>query len=148
LVEAKDKAVLKSISSPSRPAYVCFRPTDDAFVIFHVTTLSPDGWASAEVEEYRGGFFYSFRAGDGNWTHTVPADESTFESQTTDGLFKGLKIAIDSTEIEIDYPFTDQSRGKVDYTLSIRRSTGRFVERFTSERYPPVTYSGMCIVYK
>jgi hypothetical protein len=158
LLDAHDKEILEILSSPT--SYVCFRPKDDAFLIFHMNPLSRYGWvksedrvgqiqySSAGLTEYRDGVLYQFKDARRYWYRYSPDDEPMFHSETTDGMFKGLKVDILDTEISVDYPFKNQNGGTTEYSLSIRRSTGRFTETFRSESEPATTYSGTCLIYR
>lgn len=154
LLDAHDKDLVETFSTPT--SYVCFRPNEDAFLIFHVGAPEKDGWEKAEdnvgqtqgfkktagLTEYRDGVFYTDHSVREYWRRFRPDEEPLFHSESKD-----LKITIDGTEISIDYPFTNQSNGTTQYSLTIRRSTGRFVETFTGDA-APVTHSGTCLVYQ
>jgi len=160
LLDAQDKDILHSLSLP--PSYVCFRPGEDAFLIVNVEEPRPYGWkklddngveeqqfkSSVKLTEYKEGVFNSIKNGREVWRRSSPDDEPLFYSEATEGLFKGLKIVVDEAEITIDYPFNNQNGGTTQYSLTIRRSTGRFIEAFTSEITHTTTQSGSCLIYR
>ena len=160
LVDARDKDILDSLSS--KPTYVCFRPNEDAFLLIHVQPPSPYIWRTADdgvgqtqdfqssvnLTEYRDGVFYTIKDGRASWYRSSPNSEPLFHSESTQGIFKGLKITVYPTEISFDYPFNNQNGGTTQYSLTIRRSTGRFTETFTTETAPVTTHSGSCLIYR
>jgi len=161
LVEAHDKDILSEIST--KPAFVCFRPKEDAFVIFRVEQPIPSApWikdkdgkgenhvvlSSAFFSEYRNGVLYALRFGLQNWHRVDESSEPTYEYEATRGEWKGLKISIDGTEITVEYPFTNANSTTTEYSLTIRRSTGRFTETFASEKRPLTVGTGTCLIYR
>jgi hypothetical protein len=163
LIDAHDKDMLESISSHT--SYVCFRPDEDAFIIFHAEKPRIELWKTSEdnlsqvqrlktvarLMEYRDGVFYLAKFGSAYWERLAPNEEPTFHSETTDGRFKGLQMSIDPAEIDIEYPFKNANGGTTQYSLTIRRSTGRFIEKVSSEDTPrtlPTTSSGTCLIYR
>jgi len=92
--------------------------------------------------------FYTVKDGRASWYRSGPDDEPLFHSEATEGMFKGLNITIDQTEILIDYPFNNQNGGTTQYSLTIRRSTGRFVETLESEAKTVSTHLGSCLIYR
>jgi hypothetical protein len=159
LLDAHDKDILDSLSR--RPTYVCLRPNEDAFLIFHVEPPSPYGWRTAEdgvsqtqeskssanLTEYRDGVFYTIKDVRAPWYRSSADSDPLFHSESTEGMFKGLKVTIYPTEIFIGYPFDNQSDGTNTYSLTIRRSTGRFVETLETESRT-VAHLGSCFVYR
>lgn len=161
LLEAHDTDILATLSSPT--SYVCFRPSEDDFWVFHMQAPSKSTYAwkesddgvgqtqrlsaFASLEEYRDGVLYTFSPGVGYWRRYSHDGEPTFYSESTEGPHKGLKIDIEATEISIDYPFKNQNGGTTQYSLTIRRSTGRFIETFSVEHTPSTTHSGTCLIY-
>lgn len=160
LLDAHDKDILDSLSR--KTTYVCLRPNEDAFLIFHVEPPSPYGWrkaedgvgqtqeskSSANLTEYRDGVFYTIKDARAPWYRSSADSEPLFHSEPTEGMFKGLKVTIDPTEVFINYPFDNQSGGTTKYSLTIRRSTGRFVETLETESRTVATHSGSCFVYR
>jgi hypothetical protein len=161
LVEAHDKDVLDRISLPT--SYVCFRSDEDAFVIFHLGTAPKSGWkdyhddagerpeikSTFSLTEYRDGVFYSFKAASDYWRRFRADEEPTVNTEVTEGQAKGLKVTADETEISIEYPFENQNSGRTLYSLTIRRSTGRFSERFESGASAlGKRSSGTCLIYR
>jgi len=156
LLEAHDRDILDSVSSPI--AYVCFRSGEDAFLIFRSEPPSEYGWkkledggetqeftSAAMLTEYRDGVFYRVEDGRGYWRRYLP--EPVFHSEAKGGLFKGLKVTIDDTEISIEYPFRNDTTETTNYSLIIRRSTGRFIETYAGKGIP-ITHSGTCLIYR
>ena len=160
LIEAEDKDILDGLSSPT--SYVCFRPNEDAFIIFHVDAPNPYGWrqsadgvvqtqegkSSATLTEYRNGVLYTFRGDLQYWHRSGSGSEEFFHSETTEGLSKGLDITIRDVQIYVAYPFESQNGGTTEYSLAIRRSTGRFIETFESKNVPTTNHSGACLIYR
>lgn len=159
LLNAHDKDVQDILSSPT--SYVCFRPKDDAFLVFHSEAPGKEGWQNSDdggeapiwkstvtLIEYRDGVFYSSKISRDYWRRFSPTDAPIFHSETKDGRLAGLTISIDATEIYVDYPFKNQNGGTTQYSLTIRRSTGRFVETFAGDGTSPTTDSGSCIIYR
>ena len=157
LLDAHDSDMLVTLSPVS---YVCFRPIEDAFLVFHTDALSPYGWrppddgvgqiqeSSANLLEYRDGIQYSAKSARRYWYRYGPDDKPVFHSETTEGRYKGLKIDIDDSELSIDFPFNNQIGGTTQYSLTIRRSTGRFIETYSSENTATTTHSGICLIYR
>lgn len=160
LLEAHDTDILHAVMSPT--SYVCFRPIEVAFLIIHVEPPSAYGWrkdgsnvgqtqeitSSVSLTEYRDGVFYTMKDGRGYWRRFSPDEDPMFHSESTEGMFKGLKISILGAEIFIDYPFENQAGGTTQYSLTLRRSTGRFIETFAGENAPTTTHSGACLIYR
>lgn len=160
LLEAHDKEILESISQPT--SYACFRPTDDAFLIFHADDPGRYGWkksddgfgemkqfpTSARLTEYRDGVSYSIKDGRASWYRSAPDAQPVFNFESKDGRFKGLTIDIYPAEILVAYPFDNQASVTTQYSLAIRRSTGRFTETYSSEGTPSTTHSGTCVMYQ
>lgn len=156
LLEAHDNDILDTLSSPT--SYVCFRPSEDAFLIFRVRAPYRDLWkqpddhvgetqpSSETLTEYRDGVLYNVVAGLGYWWRSSPDGEPEFTLQNS--RIEGLMLAIFPTEISIDYPFKKQNGGTTHYSLTIRRSTGRFIETFAGENTPITTHSGTCLIYR
>ncbi|MGA3016014.1 MAG: hypothetical protein ABSF62_02765 [Bryobacteraceae bacterium] len=157
LAEAHDKDILESLEPPS---YVCFRPNEDAFLIFHVDAPNTWTWKKSDDEDgqiqtsratlttYRGGLLDVAKAGLGYWRRSWSGQEPYFDSESTEGIFKGLKITILPTQVFVEYPFQNQNGGTTQYSLTIRRSTGRFTETFAVNDTPSTTNSGTCLVLR
>lgn len=159
LLEAKDKDLLDSLSSPT--SYVCFRPKEDAFLIFHVN--APRGlWEHQEnrvetqtslqvLGEFRNGVFYHDTTVFGHWSR-LSFDKEIMEPMftTTSNMDDNEKatVNIDAAEISIEYPFKNQNGGTTQYSLIIRRSTGRFIETYSVENTPSTTNTGTCLIYR
>jgi hypothetical protein len=109
--------------------------------------IDGSGWP-AGLTEYRDGVFYAAHVGFDYWHRRMPGAAPTFHSETTEGPFKGLTITVDENEVSVDYPFDNQIGGTTQYSLIIRRSTGRFIETFTSKNAPVTTHTGTCLVYR
>lgn len=160
LLEAKDKETLESISSST--SYVCFRPNEDAFLIFHVNAPRDNLWETLEaggekqfapqfLAEFRNGVLYNNTLAFGNWNRYSfgkEVTEPTFTSRSDEGHDDGAIVIIDAGEIAIEYPFKNQNSGTTQYSLTIRRSTGRFIETFSVENTPSTTHSGTCLIYR
>jgi hypothetical protein len=97
------------------------------------------------LTEYRDGVSYTVKDGSASWYRSTPDSQPVFRSESTDGKFK---INIYSTEIFIEHQFTNQNGGTTQYSLTIRRSTGRFTESYSSEGIQNVTHSGTCAIYR
>jgi hypothetical protein len=157
LLDAHDTEIVNSLAK--KPAYVCFRPTEDAFLIFNAEPPAKYSWEKAAVgekqatylpqlEEYRNGVHYGYKFGRGFWRRHGD-EQPRFESdEQTTGRNKGLDIEIDGDEISIDYQSTNQHDGTTQYSLTIRRSTGRFIETFVADNTPTTTHSGTCLIYR
>jgi hypothetical protein len=160
LLEADDQDILEIFSL--RPSYVCFRSNDDAFLIFTVVEPFESEWKKSDhgvgqIQKYESdAYLYEFRDGVSYMTHyareywrrIVPALGPEYHYQATQGTDKGLYINIDDTEISIDYPFKNQNGGTTHYSLTIRRSTGRFTETFAVDTAPFLKHSGTCLIYR
>jgi hypothetical protein len=158
LLEAHDKDILDSLSSPT--SYVCFRPNEDAFVIFHEDAPGPYRWQKLDegagerqlgvpvLAEFRNGVVYRITPGFGSWFRSSPDAEPLFKSRSDEQFNDGATILIDDTEISISHPFKNQNGETTQYSLTIRRSTGRSLETFASGNTPIATYSGTCLIYR
>ena len=117
LVEAHDKHILSETST--KPAFVCFRPKEDAFFIFRAEQPIPSApWikdkdGKAENHIVLSGFFSEYR----------------------NGVLYALR-------------FTNANDTTTEYSLTIRRSTGRFTETFASEKRPLTVGTGTCLIYR
>jgi hypothetical protein len=159
LLDAHDKDVIELLSLPT--SYVCFRPNEDSFLILeHKDPLSPYEWRSlddgvGEIQqsttnliEYRDGVETSAKYVRRYWYRYSTTAKPLFRPEKTDDIYEGLKLNIDDSEISIDFPFKNQNGGTTEYSLVIRRSTGRFVETFSAEGTPNTTHSGTCLIYR
>lgn len=141
----------------ARPLYVCFRPNQDAFVIVHFYDPSPREWESDKhgesqssrviVREFRDGVLYDIKGIVGDWTRYRSEDEPVFEGER-DGPFKD--VTIDQEQIHLEYPLKNLNGGTTRYSLTIRRSTGRFTERFDAEENTSLSSAsaGTCLIYR
>ena len=160
LLDASDKDVLELLSLPT--SYVCFRPTEDAFLLFHLEeptqymwqTLEGDAkgqtqYASPVLAEFRDGVVYDTRAVIGAWYRHSPTDKEPLFKIRSDSPFNdGSTLTIDTAELSVQYPFKNQDGGTTQYSLVIRRSTGRFIETFAVENAPTTTHAGTCLIYR
>ncbi len=157
LFEAHDKDILDRLSSPT--TYVCFRPKEDVFLIFHVTEPTPNDWERAEhsretqkaaavFAEFRNGVNYHDTFAPGVWIRMNSFDKDPFFKFPDQYAHDRESVFIDPAEITIDYPFDDQHGGTTQYSLVIRRSTGRFLETFAVKTTASSTNSGTCLMYK
>src|ERR1017187_6427937 len=133
LLEAHDKDILDSLSSPT--SYVCFRPNDDAFLIFHVKDPTEYLWETLDdsikgerqyawpvLAEFRDGALYRSTYGIGYWFRSSPNKEPLFKSRSDEPFNDGATVIIAETEISIDHPFKIQDGGTTRCSLTIRRS--------------------------
>ena len=147
LIEAHNKELLSTISSP--PAYVCFRQNQDAFVIVHFDKPNSTRWSSSKelgeaqmsklaYSDFRQGILYDAALIDGIWTRRGSGDDApAFDGLETVGPWKGAIAKIDQSQLLITHPFANLAGGTTRYSLTIRRSTGRFNETFDVEGPPP-----------
>lgn len=158
LLEAKDTELLDSLSSPT--SYVCFRPNEDAFLIFHVN--APMGlWETLKsgrerqhnwqvLGDFRNGILYHTATIGGEWNRYhfgKELTEPTFTSSDEE-YNKGATVNIDAVEAFVEYPFQNQNSGTTQYSLKIRRSTGRFTETFWINNVSVSENSGTCLIYR
>jgi hypothetical protein len=160
LLEAKDEELLDSLSSPT--SYVCFRPNEDAFLIFHVNAPTDNRWeklgggkeqqASWQVlGQFRNGVLYHNATVFGDWHRYSSGKEATeplFMSLSDKESNEGATVNIDAVELSIEYPFKNQNSGTTQYSLTIRRSTGRFTETFAVDNVSVSENSGTCVIYR
>lgn len=159
LLEAHDKGVLDSLSSPT--SYVCFRPNADAFLIIHADEPAKYGWKESDdgvgqtsryklavsLAEYRDGVSYGYKTSRGYWRQFTPDEEPMFSFDPTEGS-KGFGVSIVYSEIQVIYVFMNKDGGKSFYSLIIRGSTGRFIETFDADDNSSTTNSGTCLIYR
>jgi len=158
LVDANDAALLASIKPTS---YVCFRPKEDVFVVIHYRAPHPP-WTKSENDretqsgfvnfvEYRNGVVSTDRLATGTWSRIDPDRvgpmEPLFESGEADGSSTPVQIDIQA-EINVSYDFQNTTNETIGRSLTIRRSTGRFVENFKPSADAPFEFSGTCLIYK
>lgn len=158
LVDANDAALLESIKPTS---YVCFRPKEDVFMVIHYRAPRPP-WTRSENDrqtqsgfvtfvEYRNGVVSTDRLATGTWSRIDPDRvgpmEPLFESGAADGSNTPIQIDIQA-EINVSYDFQNTTNETIGRSLTIRRSTGRFVERFKPPTDAPFEFSGTCLMYK
>src|ERR1039458_3425816 len=92
LLEATDKDVLTLLSLPT--SYVCFRPSEDAFLLFHVDEPTQYMWETLEgdakgqtqygvpvLAEFRNGVLYRTTNGIGYWSRSTRVPNSLPSSQ-------------------------------------------------------------------
>jgi len=101
------------------------------------------GWPN--LDEYTNGIFSRFIHGFGSWHRTTL---EVFFRSSDEKINDGASVIIDDTEISIEQPFKNQNGGTTQYSLTIRRSTGRFIETFASENISTTTHSGTCLIYR
>ena len=156
LVDAHDADILDRISAP--PLYVCFRPDEDSFLMISFREPRKYLWKQAKdstdetqlaflrVDEYRDGVSRSFKTADGVWRRYRADTQPFMEIDMKDG-FKGT---VSENELVISYPFKNQEGGMTQHSLSLRRSTGRFMESFTivPSTNSFATASGSCLIYR
>jgi hypothetical protein len=96
-------------------------------------------WETSAVAltEYRDGVFYAVKKGRSTWYRIAASEEPFLSFYPTEGLLtKDVGISIDGSESTASYSFKNQSGGTSQYSLTIRRSTGRFTETFSAEGTP------------
>src|ERR1035437_10032167 len=89
-------------------------------------------WETSAVAltEYRDGVFYAVKKGRSTWYRIAASEEPFLSFYPTEGLLtKDVGISIDGSESTASYSFKNQSGGTSQYSLTIRRSTGRFTDR-------------------
>lgn len=102
----------------------------------------------ASFTEYRNGLLYEFKDHSGAWYRYDKDDEPIFRFEVKDGREKGFKVSVFDAEISVEYPFENQNGTTTHYSITIRRSTGRFTEAFEVENSPAQTHLGSCLIYK
>jgi len=161
LVDAHDKDILDAISSP--PLYVCFRPNEDTFFMLHFEEPRNYGWkadseggeggekqqfpSSVSFATYRDGIMDDFEGNYGYWWRSDSNDDTGLFHTESTAVFKGFKVTIAGSEISVQDPFMNQNGGITRYSLTIRRSTGRFSETFDVDGKTSSTDSGTCLIY-
>jgi hypothetical protein len=109
LLDAQDKDILETLSLPQ--SYVCFRPNEDAFLIFHVRVPEKDGWEKADddvgqtqgfkktagLTEYRDGVFYTDHSVREYWRRFRPDEEPLFHSDQRNSRLLSTKLKSPST---------------------------------------------------
>jgi hypothetical protein len=165
LLKAKDSDIPAS-------GYACFRPEDDEFFVVEFTqpsfvwTIDPDtkkrtipqgskSIATGSMTSFRNGvtdssvlptFFFL-----GSW-RPLWDNESVFASEQVnfqDAQAGELStITITGSQLSVnDYPYTNRSDKKVEYNLTLQRSTGRFSEnyKYVGDSVPFLEHSGRCV---
>lgn len=142
MVGHKDKGLLDSLGDGDRYAFICFHEDEDSFFVFEVgppyefrpakgnPALEESSLETAAYSKYERGVFSDFRPWIDHWrkTRTLGSDSETFQSTN-----RGSACFIDSAEVVIGFRFQNVKGTQTDYTLHIRRSTGRFVETFATK---------------
>jgi hypothetical protein len=162
LLDSHDKDILDLLTL--KPVYVCFRPKEDAFLVFHIEPPSSYGWRKGTtgnetqfqigiLKEYREGVLYLWNNGYGNWVRFPPDKDETFEpapAEPASNSPNAIRMSVLGGEVLVEYPFTNQSNGTTEYSLTIRQSTGRFVETFDVKDSPNLTtkHLGSCAIYR
>ena len=135
LVQSKDKDILDLVTTGY--AVVCFREKEDIFTI--VSFEQPiDGQFAKDpktslLSAFGMLFFHRFSGGlsddskwlIGKWNRLSLISDPSFVSHDEANSLDG---SVDSTEINISYPFTNLNHTKTDYSFQVRRSTLRFNE--------------------
>ena len=127
-------------------------------------------FGTAYVESFETGNLALFREDFGKWSRNAnsqgqpePSRAALFEgahywlenfdSTHYDELAKQddakyAQIAIDESSIYVRYNFKNSSGGATDYTLTVRRSTGRFTETFKPSLSDSFDSAGTCLIFK
>lgn len=141
MVSHGDKGLLDSLGDASHSAFVCFPEDEDTFFIFEfdppddfqpmkANPVLEESWAMASYSKYERGTLGSFQGWADHWRKrkTQASDLAKFQSKNR----AGSTCLIDSDEVVLDFNFENLKGMQIDYNLSIRRSTGRFLETYSS----------------
>lgn len=151
--------------------YICFQKQVDAFFVvyfdpppFTLSKARQQLESGSRVKEYpASGYFTSYKDGvndtrvmpslffSGNWFRVIDrwgfiSNTVNFAEETRPGQMP--IVAINGTQIAVtDYKYKSVLNNDVQYSLTIRRSTGRFSESMVKEgeQLPFFEDSGRCI---
>lgn len=162
LVAKNDKSILDSLES-GHVAYVCFRTDADLFIIisysipydfqFHKLPDTPRVVrASGDIfyERYENGVAGDFQTANGEWRKAPASPDLGLNFIQPIG---NPRASVSEAELEFDHTFDNQMKTKSQYSIQIRRSTLRFVEKLSATdpaKKTPVnaTYTGYCAEFK
>ncbi len=147
LVDARDESILRSLD-PLYISYVCFHENEDVFFTLRVAPLL-DGFVNYPTalffSGYQDGVSALSRFVQGMWTRDIDLKESIFKSDGVPYNKATDKAEIDGIEVFLQYAFENQAGSSTTQTVRIRRSTGRFIQSFSSpDGKGARTYSGSC----
>ncbi len=150
LLSAKDQDVLASIREPH--TYVCYRRNKDEFLLvsfgpedrewtWSPSADNPETQEALEpvfVSDYRHGATDSHGVGlmvVGKWTRrkdspALPSFYAADRPVDPNDTSRSSNVNIDNDEFRLEEEFQNIAGGVTDYTLTIRRSTGRFTESY------------------
>ena len=168
LVDHRDSEILDMLRQQCRigggkagRTYACLKDGEDKFLI--VAFNMPTEWQKTELgaltgrstmcmDEYENGIPNGYQHHSVlEWTR-ADANRGASEAMTpiTKELYRGEHIArgetvatVDPGEITMSYSFANKAGGTTDYRLTVRRSTKRFVETWTTAENTE-TESGHC----
>jgi hypothetical protein len=136
MVSHGDKGLLDSLANS---AFICFPEDEDTFFIvefespdaFRPSKVNPaleESWAMASYSKYEHGNLSDVRLWTDNWKRkNKNTNSARFESTNDDST-----CLISPDAIVIGFNFQNLKGAQTNYSLSIRRSTGRYLESLSS----------------
>jgi hypothetical protein len=164
LLQNKDKDLLEAFK-PDQNAFVCFRSEEDAFFVigwqiasdFRKAPNKP-GESSAELVAasmasytlYRNGVLSDWHAWFDywkKWPFQSDADAHISAKNQKQGNFNA-----DASEVNVSFGFENRIGTTTKYSVSVRRSTGRFTETISAPdtkggKEVPFDRTGRCLQY-
>lgn len=119
------------------------------------------------VEEYKDGIVDDLEFEPGKWRRdantgsTSSGLETEFEgaffwlenyNRSHDGKYAAIDLknrlhaSATVSQISVHYDFTNRDKGTTRYSLTIQRSTGRFIESFSTKDSPSDEQTGSCVI--
>jgi hypothetical protein len=160
MLAAKDADLISEISPPNR-SFVCLRKAEDTFIVVSfkppeasdfLKTASGSYAASGRVRysRFEKGILSRYKRVFGEWFKysNDQADPPTFTSRTLPKLNVAESADIDNSEVNVSYSYKNVSNEDVFYSLTIRISTRRFNESFSSKGALPIENAGYCAEFK
>lgn len=163
LLESRDADII-AVVKPA--AYVCFRPKEDAFFvvgfdpppknILKERDQSVSQTGVVQLSEYRNGVSGMLKTAVGEWLTTPPIAGTPgivrflYSSEGKPYVAEEkLSVSIFPDELNLHVEYRNGSGALTDRSISIRRSTGRFVDTFAvKEKALDFEFTGRCLIYK
>jgi hypothetical protein len=137
LIKSGDKDILRDVSG-SFDAYVCFLTDEDTFVVidtsppfdilFKKSAISPrltEQNSASFLSRYKNGIIDDGLMAQGKWIkNSVTSEAPIFRSPSANDP----GATVDDSEVTFHYSYKNTHGRKVNYDISIRRSTKRFSE--------------------
>lgn len=144
MVYAKDKDLLSSIQGGDH-TFVCFRTSEDVFIVISLSSPYDRGFAKpapgktassqfgrVRYKRYKDGISEYIRFAPGTWTRETGMPD-TFETKPK----APVSAYMNDDELGVGFSYPNAVKTITDYSLTLRRSTLRFVETYEAKDAKP-----------